>query len=127
MSADLHTLLCITCIQLFNHHESSSFLLQHKQSADVDGIMYVINLDFPKLIEDYVHRIGRCGRCDRMGISYAFFTLNDAKQAKELIAILNEANQVFSKIFYPKSSMKQKFNFLISLLMSNYKKLHSTP
>ncbi len=57
--------------------------------------MYVINLDFPKLIEDYVHRIGRCGRCDRMGISYAFFTLNDAKQAKELIAILNEANQVF--------------------------------
>ncbi|KAJ6645333.1 ATP-dependent RNA helicase dbp2 [Pseudolycoriella hygida] len=55
--------------------------------------MYVINLDFPKQIEDYVHRIGRCGRCDRMGISYAFFTLNDAKQAKELIAILNEANQ----------------------------------
>lgn len=79
--------------------------------------MYVINLDFPKLIEDYVHRIGRCGRCDRMGISYAFFTLNDAKQAKELIAILNEANQVlndFSKTFFTKTSKKQKFNFIIS-------------
>lgn len=76
--------------------------------------MYVINLDFPKLIEDYVHRIGRCGRCDRMGISYAFFTVNDAKQAQELIAILNEANQVFSKTFFPKTSKKQKLNFLIS-------------
>lgn len=62
--------------------------------------MYVINLDFPKLIEDYVHRIGRCGRVDRLGISYAFFTRNDSKQAKELIAILNEANQVFLLIIF---------------------------
>lgn len=69
--------------------------------------MYVINLDFPKLIEDYVHRIGRCGRCDRMGISYAFFTRNDAKQAQELIAILNEANQVFSKNFFFSSKDKK--------------------
>ena len=32
------------------------------RGIDVKDIRYVINFDFPKTLEDYVHRIGRTGR-----------------------------------------------------------------
>lgn len=61
---------------------------------DVDGINFVINFDYPQNSEDYIHRIGRTGRSDAKGTSYALFTKNNGKQAKDLIAVLQEANQV---------------------------------
>ncbi|HCN75690.1 MAG TPA: RNA helicase, partial [Verrucomicrobiales bacterium] len=32
------------------------------RGIDVDGISHVVNFDFPHVVEDYVHRIGRTGR-----------------------------------------------------------------
>jgi superfamily II DNA/RNA helicase len=61
---------------------------------DVDGIKFVINFDYPNSSEDYIHRIGRTGRCQMTGTSYAFFTLANSRQARDLIAVLREANQV---------------------------------
>lgn len=63
------------------------------RGLDVDGIKYVINFDYPQSSEDYVHRIGRTGRSNCSGTSYAFFTDNNAKQARDLISVLEEANQ----------------------------------
>jgi ATP-dependent RNA helicase DDX5/DBP2 len=63
------------------------------RGLDVDGIKYVINFDYPQSSEDYVHRIGRTGRSNSSGTSYAFFTENNAKQARDLISVLEEANQ----------------------------------
>lgn len=60
---------------------------------DVDDIKFVVNFDYPSSSEDYVHRIGRTGRRDRKGTAYTFFTMNNAKQAHELIGVLREANQ----------------------------------
>lgn len=66
--------------------------------SDVDGIKHVINFDYPQSSEDYIHRIGRTGRSQTTGTSYAFFTKNNAKQSKALLDVLKEANQViFSK------------------------------
>lgn len=59
----------------------------------MDGIKYVINFDFPNSSENYIHRIGRTGRCNATGTSYAFFTPQDSRQAKDLISVLQEANQ----------------------------------
>lgn len=64
------------------------------RGLDVEGIKYVINYDYPNSSEDYIHRIGRTARSDSTGTSYAFFTPNNFRQAKDLIAVLNEANQV---------------------------------
>lgn len=64
------------------------------QHTDVDGIKYVINFDYPQNSEDYIHRIGRTGRSNTKGTSFAFFTKNNAKQAKALVDVLREANQV---------------------------------
>lgn len=63
------------------------------RGLDVDGIKYVINFDYPQNSEDYIHRIGRTGRSNTKGTSFALFTKNNAKQAKALVDVLREANQ----------------------------------
>ena len=60
---------------------------------DVEDVTYVINYDYPNSSEDYIHRIGRTGRSQRSGTAYAFFTPNNARQARDLISVLREANQ----------------------------------
>lgn len=62
-------------------------------NLDVEGIKYVVNYDYPNSSEDYIHRIGRTGRSDQTGTSYAFFTPANCRQAKDLISVLSEANQ----------------------------------
>ncbi|ENN71022.1 hypothetical protein D910_06887 [Dendroctonus ponderosae] len=66
------------------------------RGLDVDGIRYVVNYDYPNSSEDYIHRIGRTGRSDTTGTSYAFFTPSNFKQARDLVSVLKEANQVVS-------------------------------
>ncbi|XP_068244307.1 uncharacterized protein [Palaemon carinicauda] len=64
------------------------------RGLDVDDVKFVINYDYPSCSEDYVHRIGRTGRSDKTGTAYTFFTADNCKQAKDLIDVLKEANQV---------------------------------
>lgn len=64
--------------------------------SDVDDVRFVINLDYPNNSEDYVHRIGRTGRCGRTGTAYTFFTPANARQAKDLMSVLEEANQAIN-------------------------------
>jgi ATP-dependent RNA helicase DDX5/DBP2 len=65
------------------------FFLSH--FTDVKDVGYVINYDFPNNCEDYIHRIGRTGRAGMTGISYTYFTTDNAKSARELVGILREA------------------------------------
>ncbi|VVA25906.1 PREDICTED: DEAD-box [Prunus dulcis] len=66
------------------------------RGLDVKDIKCVINYDFPSSLEDYVHRIGRTGRAGATGTALTFFTHANAKFARELIKILQEAGQVVS-------------------------------
>ena len=63
------------------------------RGLDVKDISFVVNYDFPSSAEDYVHRIGRTGRANSYGTAISYFTEDNAKCAKELLAILKEANQ----------------------------------
>lgn len=63
------------------------------RGLDVEDVRFVINYDYPNSSEDYIHRIGRTGRCDQTGTAYTFFTSNNARQARELISVLEEAGQ----------------------------------
>jgi len=47
-----------------------------------------------------VHRVGRTGRAGRTGESISLVTKHDWAQAKELISILEEANQVIFYVSY---------------------------
>lgn len=81
------------------------------RGLDVDGIQHVINFDYPSNSEDYIHRIGRTGRSDNKGTSYAFFTDNNAKQAQDLISVLQEAKQEIPPKLTEMASRKHRGGF----------------
>nr|XP_061791869.1 probable ATP-dependent RNA helicase DDX17 [Nerophis lumbriciformis] len=63
------------------------------RGLDVEDIKFVINFDYPNSSEDYVHRIGRTARSTNKGTAYTFFTPGNARQARDLVRVLQEANQ----------------------------------
>lgn len=73
-----------------------------------------MNYDFPKDIEEYVHRVGRTGRAGRTGESITFMTRQDWHHAKELISILEEAEQVsrYARQAFNSSKFSTKKQFL---------------
>lgn len=47
------------------------------RGIDIPNVNVVVNFDFPKLAETYLHRIGRSGRFGHLGISISFITNED--------------------------------------------------
>lgn len=65
------------------------------RGLDVDDIRLVVNFDFPKEMESYVHRIGRTGRAGKKGCAVSFFVPDkNSRLARELIDILNRTEQI---------------------------------
>jgi ATP-dependent RNA helicase DDX5/DBP2 len=67
------------------------------RGLDVKDIKTVINFDFPSGtggVEDYVHRIGRTARGESSGVAYSFITRADSDRVKDLIKVLEGANQL---------------------------------
>lgn len=63
------------------------------RGLDIPRVAHVINFDFPKAIDDYVHRIGRTGRAGNSGLATAFFSDKNLPLAKPLVELMNEAKQ----------------------------------
>ncbi|PIR62811.1 MAG: ATP-dependent helicase [Candidatus Pacebacteria bacterium CG10_big_fil_rev_8_21_14_0_10_42_12] len=42
------------------------------RGVDIDNVSHVINYDLPESYEDYIHRIGRTGRADKLGTALTF-------------------------------------------------------
>ena len=47
------------------------------RGIDIPNVNVVINFDFPKSAETYLHRIGRSGRFGHLGIAISFITEDD--------------------------------------------------
>lgn len=47
------------------------------RGIDVQAVNVVINFDFPKMAETYLHRIGRSGRFGHLGIAINLITFDD--------------------------------------------------
>ncbi|XP_039994859.1 probable ATP-dependent RNA helicase DDX43 isoform X2 [Xiphias gladius] len=63
------------------------------RGLDVHDITHVFNFDFPRNIEEYVHRVGRTGRAGRSGAAVTLVTRENWRMAPELIHILERAGQ----------------------------------
>ncbi|XP_067126177.1 probable ATP-dependent RNA helicase DDX43 [Centruroides vittatus] len=67
------------------------------RGLDIKDITHIFNYDFPRNIEEYVHRVGRTGRAGQTGASITLMTRNDWSKAKDLIEIMEEAGQEISQ------------------------------
>ena len=59
------------------------------RGIDVDGISHVVNFDFPHIVEDYVHRIGRTGRAQAIGDAISFVSPDEAADVRKLERFIN--------------------------------------
>jgi ATP-dependent RNA helicase DDX3X len=64
------------------------------RGLDIPNVMDVINFDMPNSIDDYVHRIGRTGRCGNTGTATTFVNQKNKSVAKDLHDKLSEAGAV---------------------------------
>ena len=49
------------------------------RGLDIQGLPYVINMTLPDKSEDYIHRIGRVGRADTMGLAISLVSAKPEK------------------------------------------------
>jgi len=63
------------------------------RGLDIDDVTHVFNYDFPRDMEEYVHRIGRTGRAGKTGTSISLWAKGDWRHAGELVEIMEEAGQ----------------------------------
>jgi translation initiation factor 4A len=54
------------------------------RGIDVQEVSLVINYDIPTKPEEYIHRIGRCGRFGRKGVAVSFLTDDSARHLFEI-------------------------------------------
>lgn len=77
------------------------------RGIDIDHIEHVINYDFPRATEDYIHRVGRTGRMDSKGFALSLIANSDRIPYTKIIERLGIENE----ITFPKKSNNRKKPF----------------
>ncbi|KAM3849518.1 putative ATP-dependent RNA helicase DDX4 [Diretmus argenteus] len=68
------------------------------RGLDIPDVQHVVNFDLPKDIDEYVHRIGRTGRCGNTGRAVSFFDSQaNGELARSLVKVLSRAQQEVPK------------------------------
>ncbi len=81
------------------------------RGIDILDITHVFNFDFPRNIEEYVHRVGRTGRAGRSGTAISLMEKrgSDWKSAKELIEIMKKGDQEIPQELYEMAARYERF------------------
>lgn len=65
------------------------------RGIDVTEVSHVINFDVPLIYEDYVHRIGRTGRAEKLGVSITFCNESEALHLLKIEKLIRQKIPVF--------------------------------
>lgn len=78
------------------------------RGLDIPDVQHVVNFDLPNNIDEYVHRIGRTGRCGNTGKAVSFFDPdNDRSLARSLVTILSKVKDFSDlSLFWCDTKMK---------------------
>ncbi|HHT03036.1 MAG TPA: DEAD/DEAH box helicase [Bacteroidales bacterium] len=82
------------------------------RGLDVNDLTHVINYNLPDELEQYVHRSGRTGRADKLGMSIAIINLKEKYKIRDLE---RQIKQEFTKVQIPTGKevcTKQLFNMI---------------
>lgn len=58
------------------------------RGIDINQLPCVVNVDLPYVPEDYIHRIGRSGRADTLGLAITLFSEDESKQLQSIERLL---------------------------------------
>lgn len=64
------------------------------RGIDFHNVVYVVNFEMPTDMEQWIHRVGRCGRHGMKGYVYSLFQPENVRLAKPLVAHLRQMNQL---------------------------------
>tara|TARA_B000000565_G_scaffold57479_1_gene38155 strand:- start:4480 stop:5754 length:1275 start_codon:yes stop_codon:yes gene_type:complete len=84
---DVHQSKRLEYLEAFKKGEVN-FLIASDIAArgiDIDGLPHVINYDFPKSSDEYVHRIGRTGRAGVAGQAWTFITAKEQEKGRRVL------------------------------------------
>ncbi|KAK7824078.1 hypothetical protein U0070_019764, partial [Myodes glareolus] len=90
------------------------------RGLDIENVQHVINFDLPSTIDEYVHRIGRTGRCGNTGRAISFFdTESDNHLAQPLVKVLSDISCCI-RIFYFLKAQQDVPAWLEEIAFSTY-------
>ena len=69
------------------------------RGLDFPKVSYVFNYDMPQKIDDYIHRIGRTGRCGEKGTAISFVSEKNRGIVSNLYNLLKSQNQIIPEWF----------------------------
>lgn len=80
------------------------------RGIDVQAVNVVINFDFPKMAETYLHRIGRSGRFGHLGIAINLITYDDRMSLHRIEQELGTEIKPIPKVLFA-NSLEKCFEF----------------
>lgn len=91
------------------------------RGLDISDITHVINMEFPEISEQYIHRIGRTGRADKTGIAISFISPKEVEiqieaevlMEKEITFLPLPETLVISEKLFPFEKEKKEVKFMM--------------
>ena len=91
------------------------------RGLDISDITHVINMEFPEVSEQYIHRIGRTGRADKTGIAISFIAPKEVEiqieaevlMEKEITFLPLPETLVISEKLFPFEKEKKEVKFMM--------------
>lgn len=81
------------------------------RGLDISNVNLVVNYNYPKTIDDYIHRIGRTGRKGKEGMAISFISGGiQSHQCKELMEVLKKHDQEIPDWFKSMADKNRRYS-----------------